>query len=128
MAEYDALFEPLRIKGLSLRNRVMSSSHAPGYVADGRPTERFIRYHAEKAKGGIGLTVIGSSTVAHDFAERALRHHQAHRRRGGPGSEGDHRGGARPRCRGDDPAGPDGSAHALGQRALAADASPFAGA
>ncbi len=31
MADYNALLQPLTIKSLTLRNRVMSSSHGPGY-------------------------------------------------------------------------------------------------
>ncbi|SNB68616.1 2,4-dienoyl-CoA reductase [Arboricoccus pini] len=67
MAAFDALLKPLTIKGLTLRNRVMSTSHAPSYGSDGKPKERYQLYHAEKAKGGIGLTMFGgSSSVAVD--------------------------------------------------------------
>jgi 2,4-dienoyl-CoA reductase-like NADH-dependent reductase (Old Yellow Enzyme family)/thioredoxin reductase len=66
MTDYDALLRPLTIKGMTVRNRVISSSHGPGYVVDGKPTERLIRYHAEKAKGGIGLTQVGASAVSLD--------------------------------------------------------------
>ncbi|MDR6952138.1 2,4-dienoyl-CoA reductase-like NADH-dependent reductase (Old Yellow Enzyme family) [Ancylobacter sp. 3268] len=63
----EALLKPLTIKGLTIRNRVMSTSHAPGYGKDGKPQERYQLYHAEKAKGGIGLTMFGgSSSVALD--------------------------------------------------------------
>jgi dimethylglycine catabolism A len=63
----EALLKPLRIKGLTIRNRVMSTSHAPGYGVDGKPKERYQLYHEEKAKGGIGLTMFGgSSSVAAD--------------------------------------------------------------
>jgi 2,4-dienoyl-CoA reductase-like NADH-dependent reductase (Old Yellow Enzyme family) len=63
----DALLRPLRIKGLTIRNRVMSTSHAPGYGVGGRPAERYQRYHEEKARGGIGLTMFGgSSSVSPD--------------------------------------------------------------
>ncbi|GBQ30938.1 NADH:flavin oxidoreductase [Gluconacetobacter azotocaptans] len=58
----EALFKPLRIKNLVIRNRVMSTSHAPGYGKDGKPQERYQLYHAEKAKGGIGLTMFGGSS------------------------------------------------------------------
>jgi 2,4-dienoyl-CoA reductase-like NADH-dependent reductase (Old Yellow Enzyme family) len=47
---------------MKLRNRIFSSSHAPGYNTDGTPNERYIAYHEEKAKGGIGLTMIGGSS------------------------------------------------------------------
>ncbi len=66
MTDYDALLRPLTIKGMTVRNRVISSSHGPGYIVDGKPTDRLIRYHAEKAKGGIGLTQVGASAVSLD--------------------------------------------------------------
>jgi 2,4-dienoyl-CoA reductase-like NADH-dependent reductase (Old Yellow Enzyme family) len=67
IANADALLKPLRIKGLTIRNRVMSTSHAPGYGKDGKPQERYQLYHEEKARGGIGLTMFGgSSSVALD--------------------------------------------------------------
>ena len=63
----DALLKPLKIKGLTIRNRIMSTSHAPGYGRDGKPQERYQLYHEEKARGGIGLTMFGgSSSVAPD--------------------------------------------------------------
>lgn len=67
IANADALLKPLQIKGLTIRNRIMSTSHAPGYGKDGKPQERYQLYHEEKAKGGIGLTMFGgSSSVAPD--------------------------------------------------------------
>ena len=67
MAEYDALLKPFTLKGVTFRNRIMSTSHAPGYAKDGKPQERYQLYHEEKAKGGIGLTSFGGvTTVAID--------------------------------------------------------------
>jgi N-methyl-L-proline demethylase len=62
-AQLDPLLEPFVIKHLTLRNRVVSTSHEPAYSVDGLPTERYIAYHVEKAKGGVGLTMIGGSAV-----------------------------------------------------------------
>jgi len=63
----DPLFEPFQLKGLRLRNRILSTSHAPNYVVDGLPQERYRKYHEAKAQGGIGLTMIGgSSCVSRD--------------------------------------------------------------
>ncbi|ACL63002.1 NADH:flavin oxidoreductase [Methylobacterium nodulans] len=63
----DPLLQPLRIKNLVLRNRVMSTSHASGLEEGGMPKERYQLYHLEKAKGGIGLSMFGgSSNVAPD--------------------------------------------------------------
>ncbi len=65
----DPLLEPFDLAGLRLRNRVFSSSHSPGYNDDGTPSDRYVRYHEEKALGGIGLTMIGgSSNVSIDSA------------------------------------------------------------
>ena len=67
MARYKSLMSPLTIRKLTLRNRVFSSGHVPGYAVNGRPTERYVAYHAEKAKGGIALTTFGgSSNVGRD--------------------------------------------------------------
>ncbi len=65
----DPLLEPFDLAGLRLRNRIFSSSHSPGYNVDGTPSDRYVRYHEEKAAGGIGLTMIGgSSNVSIDSA------------------------------------------------------------
>ena len=67
MAEYDALLEPFQLKHLTIRNRIVSTSHAPAYAEDAMPGERYQLYHVEKAKGGIGMTMFGgSSTVSPD--------------------------------------------------------------
>ena len=64
---YPALFEPLRIGHLRLKNRIMSTSHAPAYAEDGMPKERYRCYHEEKAKGGLALSMFGgSSTISVD--------------------------------------------------------------
>ncbi|WP_192246598.1 NADH:flavin oxidoreductase [Mesorhizobium silamurunense] len=66
-AAYRALFEEFTIKNLTLKNRIMSTSHAPAYGEHGMPTERYQRYHEEKAKGGLALTMFGgASAIAPD--------------------------------------------------------------
>ncbi len=63
MPSYDALFRPLAIKRLVIRNRFLSTSHAPGYAVGGHITGRYRRYQAEKARGGVGLTQFGGATA-----------------------------------------------------------------
>ena len=58
----DPLLQPFRLKGLTLRNRIMSTSHAATIVEDGLPKQRYRLYHEEKAKGGLALTMFGGST------------------------------------------------------------------
>ncbi len=66
-AARDPLLQPFRIRHLSLKNRVMSTSHACGLEVDGMPVERYQLYHEGKARGGIALTMFGgSSNVAPD--------------------------------------------------------------
>ncbi len=45
----DPLLQPLKIKHLELRNRIMSTSHACGLEVHGLPLEAYQRYHEEKA-------------------------------------------------------------------------------
>ena len=59
----DPLLQPFELKNLTLRNRVVSTSHEPSYTEDGMPKARYRLYHEEKAKGGIGLTMMGGSAV-----------------------------------------------------------------
>ncbi len=63
MPTFDPLLEPFQMKGLTLRNRVVSTSHEPAYAEDGMPKDRYRLYHLEKARGGVGLTMIGGSAV-----------------------------------------------------------------
>ena len=63
----DPLLQPLTIRGLTLRNRIMSTAHASAMDDEGMPALRYQRYHEEKAKGGLALTMFGgSSNVAPD--------------------------------------------------------------
>lgn len=59
----DPLLQPFRLKHLTLRNRVVSTSHEPAFGEGGMPTDRYRAYHLEKARGGVGLTMIGGSAV-----------------------------------------------------------------
>ncbi|MEM7534241.1 MAG: NADH:flavin oxidoreductase [Chloroflexota bacterium] len=58
----DPLLQPFTIKKLTLRNRIMSTSHADGHGNPGLESGSLARYHAEKAKGGIALTMFGGSS------------------------------------------------------------------
>lgn len=65
MPELRRLFSPIRIGTVTLRNRIASTAHAPAFAENGYPTERYRRYHVEKARGGAGLTIVGASTSVH---------------------------------------------------------------
>ncbi len=59
----DPLLQPFDLGNVTLRNRVVSTSHEPAYSVDGMPKDRYRLYHLEKARGGVGLTMIGGSAV-----------------------------------------------------------------
>lgn len=63
MAAYDALFQPLKINSLTVKNRFLSTSHSPAYAENGVITDRYIAYQAEKARGGVGLCQFGGATT-----------------------------------------------------------------
>ena len=63
MSINDPLLQPYQLKHLKLRNRIMSTAHEPSYSEDGMPKDRYRLYHAEKAKGGIALTMTAGSAV-----------------------------------------------------------------
>jgi 2,4-dienoyl-CoA reductase-like NADH-dependent reductase (Old Yellow Enzyme family) len=69
MNSKDPLLQPFSLRHLTLKNRIMSTSHTMLYAVDGAPQQRYQLYHEEKARGGIALTMFGgSSSVAPDSA------------------------------------------------------------
>lgn len=63
MGALDPLFAPLTLRHLTIRNRFLSTSHAPGYAGVGDITERYIACEREKARGGVGLVQFGGATA-----------------------------------------------------------------
>ncbi len=63
----DPLLTPYQLKHLTLRNRVMITSHEPAYPEDGMPKARYRLYHEERARAGVALTMTaGSAAVSRD--------------------------------------------------------------
>ena len=64
---YDNLFSPLKIGSLTIRNRVIMSSMGCGTAhKDGKVSDRQIAYFTERAKGGVGLIITGTTRVNGD--------------------------------------------------------------
>jgi len=60
---HEALFKPIQIGKLTIRNRVVSTAHAEVYATDGgMTTDRYVKYYEEKSKGGCGLCICGGSS------------------------------------------------------------------
>ena len=63
----DPLLQPFQLKHLTLKNRIMTTSHEPAYPEDGMPKDRYRAYHAERAKAGVALAMTaGSAAVSRD--------------------------------------------------------------
>jgi N-methyl-L-proline demethylase len=63
----DPLLQPFQLRHLTLRNRIMTTSHEPAYPEEGMPKARYRAYHVARAKGGIALTMTaGSAAVSRD--------------------------------------------------------------
>lgn len=67
LSSTDPLLQPYTLKHLTLKNRIMITSHEPAYPEDGMPKDKYRAYHVERAKGGIALTMTaGSAAVSKD--------------------------------------------------------------
>jgi 2,4-dienoyl-CoA reductase-like NADH-dependent reductase (Old Yellow Enzyme family)/thioredoxin reductase len=61
------LFSPLRVGRYTLKNRIMNTGHAAHFqTGDGTPTEQYIHYVRERAKGGAGIIVTGHTVPVYD--------------------------------------------------------------
>ena len=63
----DPLLQPYTLKHLTLRNRIIVTSHEPAYPEEGMPKDKYRAYHVARAKGGIAMTMTaGSAAVSRD--------------------------------------------------------------
>jgi 2,4-dienoyl-CoA reductase-like NADH-dependent reductase (Old Yellow Enzyme family) len=61
------LFSPLEVGAYTLKNRIMNTGHAAHFqTGDGLPTDRYVDYVRERAKGGAGIIVTGHTVTYYD--------------------------------------------------------------
>ncbi len=60
---FAAIMSPIRIGRLDVPNRVARAAHLTQYTSRGRVTDKFVAYHAARAAGGVGLSILESATV-----------------------------------------------------------------
>ena len=61
------LFDPIKIKGLTLKNRIVMPPMATGMATeDGEVTDRHLTHYVARAKGGVGLIIIEHTYVAEE--------------------------------------------------------------
>ncbi|MGH2915385.1 MAG: FAD-dependent oxidoreductase [Solirubrobacteraceae bacterium] len=57
------LLSPTQVGPVTLRNRVVSTSHQTGLVHEHLPTEDLVAYHAARARGGAGAIFLEATAV-----------------------------------------------------------------
>ena len=57
------LFEPLRIKNITMKNRLIMAAMHLSYTFDGFLNEKLLNFYEERAKGGVGLVILGGCQV-----------------------------------------------------------------
>ncbi|MCB6177080.1 NADH:flavin oxidoreductase [Rhodobacter sp. Har01] len=63
----DPLLQPYQLAHLTLRNRIITTSHEPAYGEDGMPKDRYRLYHLARAKAGVAMVMTaGSASVSRD--------------------------------------------------------------
>ncbi len=60
---FPRLFSPLRLRGVTIKNRIFSTGHDTNLAAGGLISERLVAYHRARAAGGAGLIVLQVSGV-----------------------------------------------------------------
>ncbi len=60
---YPRLFSPVDVGPLTLRNRVVSTSHQTGQVHDHLPTDEMLAYHEARARGGAGAVFVEATAT-----------------------------------------------------------------
>lgn len=64
MAQYQYLFSPLKIGHTTIKNRVIFGPHVTSHwSADFMPTPRAKAYYEERARGGVGMIIVGAASV-----------------------------------------------------------------
>ena len=75
--QFPRLFSPVTLRGVTLRNRIVSTAHGTYMVKDGLANERIGAYHEARARGGAGLIICEAASV-HATALGAGRYAAAH--------------------------------------------------
>ena len=64
MAQYQYLFSPLKIGHTTIKNRIIFGPHVTSHWSeDFMPTPRAKAYYEERARGGVGMIIVGAASV-----------------------------------------------------------------
>ena len=73
---YEKLFTPFKIGKMEVKNRlVMSPMGTNSALANGRKTDNEIDYFIERAKGGVGMIIMGCQPLNEKIAQGSMEMH-----------------------------------------------------
>ena len=61
--EFPYLFSPIKINNMTLKNRIVMTAMHLAYTPKGEVTDRLIDFYAMRARGGVGLVIVGGCPV-----------------------------------------------------------------
>ncbi len=61
--QFANLFSPITIRGLTIKNRIVSTGHETAMAGEGGISEPMVAYHRARAAGGAGLIIIEGALV-----------------------------------------------------------------
>ncbi|HBF43727.1 MAG TPA: NADH:flavin oxidoreductase, partial [Desulfobacteraceae bacterium] len=61
--EFHFLFSPIKINKMELKNRIVMAAMHLGYTPDGEVTERLLGFYVQRARGGVGLIIVGGCPI-----------------------------------------------------------------
>lgn len=63
MSKYEHVFSPLKVGPVTIKNRIIWGPHVTNHWTNFLPDDRIAAYYEERAKGGVGMIIIGASSV-----------------------------------------------------------------
>ncbi|MEJ5186841.1 MAG: hypothetical protein WHT46_07160, partial [Candidatus Geothermincolales bacterium] len=60
---FKKLFQPIKIRDLKIRNRIVMTAMHLNYTPDGKVNDRLIAFYRERAAGGAGLIIVGGCII-----------------------------------------------------------------
>ncbi len=57
------LFSPITIQDMTLKNRIVMTAMHLGYTPKGEVTDQLVDFYAERARGGVGLVIVGGCPI-----------------------------------------------------------------
>ncbi|MEW6669213.1 MAG: FAD-dependent oxidoreductase [Thermodesulfobacteriota bacterium] len=61
--QFPNLFSPIAIRSMTIKNRIVMTAMHLGYTPDGEVTDRLIAFYRARARGGVGLIIVGGCPV-----------------------------------------------------------------